>query len=326
MAKPVLISGIQPTGRLHLGNLLGALKHFVKLQNSGIYECYFFIADYHSLTIPFDQKKKAEETLKLAKQYIAAGLDPKKSKIFVQSAIPAHTELSWILSTLTPFGELRRMTQFKEKSEEHRNINTGLFYYPLLMTADILLYDVHMVPVGEDQLQHLELTRTLARKFNRKFGKTFVEPKPLLTEMPRLMSLDKPERKMSKSRPAGCLFLDDSPVEIRKKIKRAVTDSGKELLYNPKEKRAISNLILIYASLTGKETKIVEKAFKGKSYAEFKEVLVEVIVDVLAPFREKIYSDGELKKILKQGNKKANEVTSKKLAEVKSKLGILLFK
>ncbi|KKW47783.1 MAG: Tryptophan-tRNA ligase, partial [Parcubacteria group bacterium GW2011_GWA1_60_11] len=174
MAKPVLISGIQPTGSLHIGNYLGALKNFVELQDSGAYECYFFIADYHSLTEPFTKEEKERQVLGLAATFLAAGLDPKRSTLFIQSHVPASTELAWILSALTPFGELRRMTQFKEKGGEKDSANVGLFTYPVLMAADILLYDAKTVPVGEDQLQHLELARTLARKFNAKFGKVFI--------------------------------------------------------------------------------------------------------------------------------------------------------
>src|SRR3989344_2452365 len=189
MKKPVLISGIQPTGRLHLGNYLGALKQFVELQNSGKYQCFFFIADYHSLTQDFDPKQKTKEVLDVATTYLAAGLIPKKSTIFVQSQVPEHTELAWILNTITPFGELRRMTQFKDKSDsQSENINVGLFDYPVLMAADVILYDAQFVPVGEDQLQHLELTRELARRFNNRFGKTFTEPHPILAKTPRVMS------------------------------------------------------------------------------------------------------------------------------------------
>src|SRR3989344_1392494 len=185
MAKPVLISGIQPTGSLHIGNYLGALKNFVELQDSGAYECSFFIADYHPLTEPFTKEEKERRVLGLAATFLAAGLDPKRSTLFIQSHVPASTELAWILSALTPFGELRRMTQFKEKGGEKDSANVGLFTYPVLMAADILLYDAKTVPVGEDQLQHLELARTLARKFNAKFGKVFIEPKALMTDVPR---------------------------------------------------------------------------------------------------------------------------------------------
>jgi len=236
MAKPILISGIQPTGRLHLGNYLGALKNFVDLQNSGKYQCRFFVADLHALTENPNAKDLNKNIVSLAADFLAAGLDPKKSIIFQQSQIGPVQELKWILSPLTPTSELIRMTAFKEKvlqalkPEEREKItkekfekivegtNFGLAEYPILMAADIMVFDGQLVPVGNDQLQHLEFARTLVRKFNNKFGQTFIEPKALLTATPRLMSLDDPSKKMSKSRPAGCLFIDDSPEEIERKI------------------------------------------------------------------------------------------------------------
>ena len=333
--KSILISGVQPTGKLHLGNYLGALKNFVELQNSGKYQCYFFIADLHSLTEDFNPKQKPAQIKDLIADYLAAGIKPKKSVIFAQSAIPAHSELTWILDTITPLGELRRMTQFKEKSESAlQNINVGLFTYPTLMAADILLYDAAVVPVGEDQLQHLELTRTLARKFNSKFparaggGKTFIEPKPLLTKAERLMSLDIPTKKMSKSRPAGCLFLDDSPTVIKVKIMRATTDSGKEIKYNEKNKPGISNLLLIYSALSNKSVKTIEKIYEGKGYAEFKKDLAEAVVKALAPFQKKkkelVKKPSPIKRVLAAGNKKADAVASKKILEVKKKIGLII--
>lgn len=325
--KPVLISGIQPTGKLHLGNYLGALKNFVELQNSGKYQCCFFIADLHSLTEDFNAKEKPKQILDLTADYLAAGINPKKSVIFVQSAIPAHAELAVILNNFTPFGELRRMTQFKEKSESApQNINVGLFTYPVLMAADILLYDATFVPVGEDQLQHLELTRTLARKFNAKFGKTFTEPKPILTETERLMSLDMPTKKMSKSRPAGCLFLDDSPAVIKEKIMRAMTDSGKEIKYDKKNKPGLSNLLLIYSALSGKSLKTIEKIYEGRGYAEFKKKLAETVIKALTPFQKKkkkiAGKPALLRKTLSTGNKKALIVAAKKILEIKKKIGL----
>src|SRR3989344_5305079 len=288
MSKPILISGIQPTGGLHLGNYLGALKNFVELQNSGKYDCYFFIADYHSLTEDFEPKEKGQQILDLAATYLAAGLDPEKSTIFLQSDVPESAELAWIFNTITPFGELRRMTQFKDKSESTpENINVGLFTYPVLMAADILLYDAKFVPVGEDQLQHLELARTLARMFNAKFGKTFVEPQPILTQVPRLMSLDNPAKKMSKSRPEGCLFIDDYPAHIQEKLAKAVTDSGKDVRYEPVSKPGISNMLLIMSNLTGKTIKELEATFSGSNYSEFKHALSDVVADYFADYREK---------------------------------------
>lgn len=329
MQKPILISGIQPTGKLHIGNYLGALKNFVELQNSGKYECYFFIADLHALTENFDPAEKPKQILDLAANYLAAGLDPKKSIIFVQSQILAHAELAWILNTIAPMGELNRMTQFKEKSEiAPKNVNVGLFDYPVLMAADVLLYDTQFVPVGDDQLQHLELTRTLARKFNGKFGKTFIEPEAILTEVPHIMSLDNPHKKMSKSLPAGCLFLDDSPAQIKTKIKTAVTDSGKEIKFDAEKKPAVSNLIMIYAAISGRTPKIIEKEFENKGYAEFKNGLAEVIINSLVPFQRKkkeiLRDTAKIKKILSIGQKVADGVANKKLLETKKKIGLVL--
>jgi len=327
--KPIIISGIKPEGHIHLGNFLGSLKNFVELQNSGKYECYFFIADLHSLTEDFDIQEKPKQIIELAVEYIAAGLDPRKSLIFLQSSIPAHSELMWLLTTIMPEGELRRMTQYKDKILiKKQNANTGLLMYPILMAADILLYDAQFVPVGEDQLQHLELARTLARKFNSKFGKTFFEPKPILTETPRLMSLDDPNKKMAKSRPAGCLFIDDSPNTIRAKIKTAVTDSGKEIKYDAKNKPAVSNLLLIYSALSGESIKTIEKKFTGKGYADFKSDLAELIISKLALFqkrkKELNKEPAKIKRTLEIGRKIADSIAGKKLLEVKKKIGLIL--
>ncbi len=328
MTKPVLVSGIQPTGKLHLGNYLGALKNFVDLQNSGKYQCYFFIADLHSLTENFNPKEKTKQILDLATDYLAAGIG-KNSVIFQQSEIPAHTALGWIFETVAPLGEMERMTQFKNKSEDQKqNVNIGLLTYPALMAADIVLYDADVVPVGDDQLQHLELSRTLVRKFNNKFGKTFTEPKPLLTRLPRVMSLDDPSKKMSKSRPAGCLFIDDSPAIIREKLMRATTDSGKEVKYDVKNKPGVSNLLLIYSELSGKPVNVIERTHSDKGYAEFKKDLAEVIIKALAPFqkrkKELAKNHSNVLKNIRIGNKKANAVASKKLLEVKKKIGLLI--
>ncbi len=321
MKNPILISGIQPTGKLHLGNYLGALKNFVELQNSGKYNCYFFIADLHSLTKDFNPKEKI---LEVTTDYLTAGLDPKKSTIFVQSQISAHSELAWILNTITPMGEMERMTQFKEKAENQKeNINLGLFTYPVLMAADILLYDAEFVPVGKDQLQHLELTRTLARKFNKKFGKTFIEPKPLLTEASRIMSLNDPTKKMSKSQPAGCVFLNDSPKTIREKLARAVTDSGREIKYDLKNKPAISNLLTIYSALSNKPIKTIEEKYIGKGYADFKKDLAKLITESLKPFQKTKSQSVKIKSILETGSQKAQKQAQVKLQEIKKKIGLI---
>lgn len=325
--KQILVSGIQPTGRLHIGNYLGALKNFTYLQNSGKYECYFFLADLHSLTETFEPKGKKQQILETAAEYIAGGIDPHKSVLFQQSQIPAHSELAWILNTVTPMGELERMTQFKDKSaRQSANTNVGLFDYPVLMAADILLYDAHVVPVGDDQLQHLELTRTLARKFNARFGKTFIEPKDLLTKTSRVMSLKDPAKKMSKSQPEGCLFLDDAPEEISAKIARATTDSGREVTYEPEKKPGLANLIEIYAAFSHMEIKMIAKEFSGESYAHFKKKLTELVIGHLSDFREKkkllLSHPASLVKVLKDGSARAAKIAERKMATVKTRVGL----
>jgi len=368
MDKPILVSGVQPSGRLHIGNYLGMLKNAVELQNSGKYSCYYFIADLHSLTEEFEPKEKHRQIIELAADFLAAGLNPKKSVIFQQSQIPAHSELTWILNTITSLGELRRMTQFGDKmtqialnkvygkvfggtlslkeveEREHdakgqtmrllkeeieKYTNAGLFDYPVLMAADILLYDAKFVPVGEDQLQHLELTRTLARKFNKKFGKTFVEPQPILTKAPRVMNLGEPERKMSKSRthPQNVIFIDDSREEITAKIKSAVTDSGSEVKYDLKKKPAISNLLTIYSAISDESIKNLEKKFFGKNYSEFKTALAKLMSNHFSDFRKKkkalLTKPSVLVNILEAGSEKAAKIANKKISEVKKKIGIL---
>ncbi len=360
--KPILISGVQPTGKIHIGNYLGALKNFVDLQNSGKYQCYFFIADLHALTENPDAKDLSRNILALAADFLAVGLDPKKSVIFQQSQIPAHSELAWILNTITPTGELRRMTQFKSKgglsdkskkelilslakdiayknidinirlsellreTTKEEAINFGLFGYPILQAADILLYDTKVVPVGNDQDQHLELTRTLARKFNKKFGKTFIEPQAVHTKTPRVMSLANPQKKMSKSQPESCLFIDDSPQEIKNKIKKAVTDSGSEIKHK-ESKPAISNLLEIYSALSNKTIPQLEKQFKGKDYSAFKNDLAKTIINYFADFHKKktalLKNQSKLSSILKTGSQKAAKVADKKIIEVKKKVGLI---
>lgn len=330
MSKPVLVSGIKPSGRLHLGNYLGALKQFVELQNSGKYKCFFFVADLHSLTEEFEAANKPSEILNVTAGYLAAGLDPKKSVIFQQSELTAPTELAWILQTISPMGEMERMTQYKDKksARQAENVSVGLFTYPALMAADIILYDAAFVPVGEDQLQHIELTRTLVRKFNNRFGETFREPKEILTKAARVMSLKDPAKKMSKTDPAGCIFLDDSPEEIMEKVKRAVTDSGSNIFYDPDNKPAISNLIEIWAALTGKDVKEAEESFGGKSYSEFKAELGRTIANHFSSFRTKkaalLKKPAVIKKILKEGSASAAKIADKKIALTKKKLGLVL--
>jgi len=334
MSKPVLISGVQPSGKLHIGNYISALKNFVYLQNSGRYQCYFFVADLHSLTSDFNPAEKYKQTMDVVLSFLAAGIDPKKSVIFVQSQIPEHSELTWVLNTITPFGELKRMVQFKDKSSHNEDVNVGLFDYPVLQAADILLYDAEVVPVGEDQVQHLELTRTLARKFNSKFlsggksgKKTFIEPAELLCETPKIMSLSDPSKKMSKSNPDTCLFLDDTPEIIREKIKRAATDSGREIKYHPESKAAISNLIRIYQGFSDLTTKEIERKFEGVAYSQFKKDLAELIIEGLRPFRakKKLLSRkiGYIEKIAELGRKKASLKASAKIKQIKKVIGLI---
>jgi tryptophanyl-tRNA synthetase len=327
--KPILVSGMQPSGRLHIGNYLGALKNFVDLQNSGEYECYFFIADLHSITEPFEPAEKRAQIIELTADFLAAGIDPKKSTIYLQSQIPAHNELAWILNTITPMGELERMTQFKDKSvRQESNINVGLFDYPVLMAADILLYNPRVVPVGDDQLQHLELTRTLARKFNTKFGETFIEPKGLLTKTPRVMSLKDPSKKMSKSQPETCLFIDDSAEEVAQKIARATTDSDGTIAYDVDKKPGLANFLEIYAALVHLEPKLVAEEFAGKQYSEFKQKLAALISGHFSEFRARKHSlvkkPKKIENILSAGSKKAGKVAQKKIEEVKKKIGVAL--
>jgi len=314
---------------LHIGNYLGALKNFVDLQDSGKYDCYFCIVDLHSLTGEFEAKEKPAQILDLAADFFAAGLDPKTSTVFQQSRIPAHSELTWILNTMTPMGELERMTQFKDKSSRQAaNINVGLFDYPVLMAADVILYDAAFVPVGDDQLQHLELMRTIARKFNARFGKTFLEPKAVLTKTPRVMSLKDPEKKMSKSVPDGCLFLDDTPEAITYKVSRAVTDSGSEIVYDPKGKPGLSNLLEIYGGLIDTAPAAAAKALSGEKYSAFKKRLAEVVIERCAPFRERkkalLAKPEDLKKMLAPGAAKASRAAEKKIKEVYEKVGLIL--
>lgn len=326
--KPILISGIQPSGRLHIGNYLGALKHFVSLQNSGEYQCRFFVADLHSLTEGTDPSVKKSQTLDVLASFIAAGIDPRQSLIFVQSHVPAHTELAWILNTIAPFGELSRMTQFKEKSgRQEDDINVGLFTYPVLQAADIILYDAESVPVGEDQIQHLELARMLARKFNNKFGAIFIEPRSLLTAAPRVMSLANPMKKMSKSESEGCLFIDDESEDIETKIMAAVTDSETDITFDPENKPGIANLLTIYSNVAEKSIPELEKEFTGKNYAQFKKSLVKTLAKRFAPFRKKkaklLAAPEKLVKIAARGAKAANAIANEKIAIVKQRIGLL---
>ncbi len=323
-------SGVQPSGIIHIGNYFGAIKNWISLQDQ--YECVFCIVNNHAITLPRQPKELKENTYKVASIYLAFGIDPKKSIIFVQSEIKEHTELCWILNTITKIPELERMTQFKEKSKQYKaNVNVGLFDYPVLMAADILLYQTNIVPVGQDQKQHVELTRMLAKRFNHIFGETFVIPKALIKkEGGKIMGLDNPLKKMSKSAssPLNYIALDDSPATIKEKIKRAVTDSGKEIKKDP-QKPAISNLLNIYSLATNKQIKEIEKEFeeKGRGYKEFKESLSEVLIDFLAPFQKKqreiLKDKAYLQSVLKDGKNRAQAIAQETMSEIKNKVGLI---
>jgi len=322
-----IFSGIQPTGKLHIGNYLGAINQWLELQAEN--ECIFCIVDLHALTVPYDPKTLQELILEKAVIYLAAGINPEKSIIFVQSHVKEHSELTWLLNTITPLGDLSRMTQYKEKAKKFKkNLNAGLLDYPVLMAADILLYKTETVPVGEDQKQHVELARTIARKFNQKFGETFKIPEAKLPKLgARIMSLKDPKRKMSKSdSPESQIGLFDEPEEIRKKIMAAVTDTGKVVKYDPVKKAGISNLLTIYSLFSGKTVKEMEKKFKEKGYANFKKSLSDLLVDSLEPFRRKkkelLTREVYVKEILSQGARRAQTIAQSTMQEVKKKMGL----
>jgi tryptophanyl-tRNA synthetase len=320
-----IFSGAQPTGNLHIGNYIGALRNWKELQHE--YESFFCIVNLHAITIAQDPLRLKEKTREVARLYLAAGIDPKVSTVFVQSDVPEHTELTWILNCVTRMGELDRMTQFKEKARKQReNVLVGLFDYPVLMIADILLYQTDLVPVGEDQKQHLELTRDIAVRFNRDYGETFRVPAPFIPKVgARIMALDDPSRKMSKSdeSPQGCIFLLDDADTIRRKFNRAVTDSGTEIRFD-ESRPALTNLLTIYQLLTGKSREEIEAHFAGRGYAQLKTDLAEVTIEFLMPFQERVrgISDEELDKILGQGRDRASEVARRTFGEVKARMGI----
>ena len=321
-----VFSGVQPTGNIHLGNYLGALKQFVKFQEND--ECIYCIVDLHSITVPQNPKALRQHILDVAALYIAIGVDAKKSTVFVQSDVPGHAELSWILTCNSYTGELSRMTQFKDKNRGRESAPTGLFTYPILMAADILLYDTNIVPVGNDQKQHIELCRDIAIRINNKYEGTFVVPEgSFLKEGARVMSLDDPTKKMSKSaeNPLSRISLLDEPATIKKAIMKATTDSEGSVRFDIENKPGISNLLSIYSAISGKTIEQLEKDYEGQGYGNFKKDLVEVVVDALAPIRENFeqirYTD-ELVRDLKAGGEAANEIACKTLARVKEKFGL----
>src|ERR687895_186382 len=326
--KRRVFSGIQPSGNLHLGNYLGALKNWVEIQDQ--YDNFFCIVDLHAITVPQDPKVLRHKIRELAALYLASGIDPDKSVVFRQSRVSGHTELAWLLNCVAKVGELSRMTQFKDKARKGgaEAASVGLYDYPVLMAADILLYGAHLVPVGEDQRQHLELARTLARRFNGLYGETFVVPEIMIPEVAaRVMALDDPEQKMSKSSPtpAGYVALLDEPDEIRRKIRRAKTDSGTEIVASP-EKPAITNLLGIYAALTETPIPELERRYEGRGYGDFKADLAEVLVEALSPIRERalglLDDPREIDEILEDGAERARKVASSTLRDAWVKMGL----
>ena len=330
-ARPRVLSGIQPTAdSFHFGNYLGALRQWVSLQDE--FEPFFFIADMHAITVDQDPKLLRERCLRAAAQLIATGVDPDRSAIFVQSQVPAHAQLGWVLQCLTGFGEASRMTQFKDKSAKGGTdrATVGLFTYPMLMAADILLYRPQYVPVGEDQRQHLELTRDLAQRFNHRFKKTFRLPEPfILKETAKIADLQEPTAKMSKSAssPAGIIEMLDDPAVSAKKIRSAVTDSGSEIRFDVEEKPGVSNLLTIYSALTGRGVAEVEEEYAGRGYGDFKKELAEVVVDFVTPFRDRtlelLQDRAELDGVLARGAEQAREVAERTLGDVYDRVGFI---
>jgi len=323
-----VFSGIQPSGTSHLGTYLGALKNWVSVQEE--YESYFCIVDLHALTVPQNPKVLRANVREMAALFIAVGLDPDRAVIFRQSRVSEHTELGWLLNCIARVGELSRMTQFKDKSQRGgaESASVGLYAYPVLQAADILLYNAHLVPVGEDQRQHLELSRTLARRFNGLYGETFAVPEPMILETgARVMALDEPTQKMSKSAPtpAGYIALLDEPDVIRRKIRRAKTDSGTEVMATH-DKPALTNLLGIYAGLTDRSVPEIEDRYRGKGYGEFKKDLAEVVVESLSPIRERtlelLDDPRELDEVLEAGAEKARGVARSTLHDAWAKLGL----
>ncbi|MBQ4233023.1 MAG: tryptophan--tRNA ligase [Lachnospiraceae bacterium] len=325
--KKRMLSGIQPSGDLHLGNYLGAIKNWAERVDD--YECYYFMADMHTITVrqvPADLRKRSLNQLA---QYIACGLDPEKNTLFLQSHVPAHAQLGWVLDCYTMFGELSRMTQFKDKSAKHKdNINAGLFTYPALMAADILLYQADYVPVGEDQKQHIELTRDIAQRFNSIYGDVFKIPEPLIAKTgARIYGLTTPNDKMSKSIPEGCVFIMDDPDTINRKFKKAVTDSDTEnpVRFAPEEKPGVANLMNIYSTVTGKSFEEIEAEFAGKGYGAFKPAVAEAVIESLRPIREEaerlIKDKAYLEDVYKKGAERASYIANKTLRKVYKKVG-----
>jgi len=329
--KPRLLSGMQPThDSLHLGNYLGALVNWAGMQES--HDAFYAVADLHAITVEVAPATLRERTRRTAAQYLAGGVDPVRSTVFVQSHIGEHAQLAWVLSCLTGFGEASRMTQFKDKSGKQgaEGTNVGLFNYPVLMAADILLYDADQVPVGEDQRQHLELTRTLAGRFNSRFGTTFTVPEPhIVKATAKIYDLQDPTSKMSKSSSSqsGVIDMLEEPRAIAKRIRSAVTDTGREIRFDEAQKPGLSNLLAIFAALTGRSVESLEADYQGKGYGDLKKDLAEIVVDVVTPYRDRtlalLADPAELDRILAEGAERARDVASTTLARVYDRVGFL---
>ena len=329
VAKKRMLSGIKPSGDLTLGSYLGAVKNWAERADQ--YDCFYFMADLHAITVRQNPADLRRRTLEQLAQYIACGLDPEKNTLFVQSHVHQHAELGWVLNCYTMFGELSRMTQFKDKSSKHtENINGGLFTYPALMAADILLYQPDLVPVGHDQKQHCELTRDVAQRFNGIYGDVFKVPEPYIPEKgARVMSLNAPDSKMSKSMPEGCVFLMERPEDIQRKFKRAITDSDTEncVRFDPENKPGVANLMSIYAAVTGKSYEEIETEFAGQGYGAFKPKVGEAVIETLRPIREEttrlLKDKAYLESVYRDGAMKASYVAEKTLRKVYKKVGFL---
>lgn len=321
-----IFSGIQPTGSVTLGNYIGAMKQFIELQHE--YECFFCIVDQHAITVPQDRLELRKNVKSLAALYVAIGIDPEKNTIFIQSEVPAHAQAGWIMQCNAYIGELERMTQFKDKSAGKEGVSSGLLTYPPLMAADILLYDTDVVPVGDDQKQHIELTRDLAERFNKRYNEIFTVPEISLPKVgARIMSLQEPEKKMSKSDPnkKATITLLDDPKQIEKKIKSAVTDSEGIVKYNKENKPGVSNLLSIYSIFSGKSVQEIEAIYEGKGYGEFKSGLAEAVLEEIKPIQERYYQlmeSKELDEILDRGAEKANKVADKMLRKMYNSIGL----
>ena len=328
MAKPSVLSGIQPTAdSFHIGNYFGALRQWVKMQET--HECFYSVVDLHAITSEFDPKILKKRTLTSFAQLLAVGIDTKISTVFVQSQVPQHAQLAWVLSCFTGFGEAGRMIQFKDKAQKggQERSSVGLFTYPILQAADILLYQAQSVPVGEDQRQHLELTRDLAVRFNNQFGQTFVVPEAFIVkESAKILDLQDPSSKMSKSSPQGCIFIMDEPDVVMKKFKTAITDSGKEIKYDPTNKPGVSNLLSIIKAVTNEEMSTIEAQFASKGYGDLKTFTGEVVVEnIVKPFREKtlalLADEKQLNSLMSEGAQKAEKVAAATLKSVYEKVG-----